>query len=246
MDALNILILDPDCTRRKRLISALAPRKDFRVVGEGGDIREACEAVSPPVHVHVILLNIDQPEMLASDTWATIHLLLRSARVVALTSGAKGGAAKAALAARVAGLHVVDADPAVLQRAIRNAAEGTADYDPLLIEEAICEMFCSAEPSILHLGDVAIDFAGREVVSGRRHLRLTAIESRFLRHLAENMGRPVSHADLLMAVWHIAADKGGTEDQVLSCVKRLRRKVENDPKRPVHIRTVRGKGYVLR
>ncbi len=245
MEMLNVIVVDPDHKRRTRLTSIVNQSEGIRVAGAGESLLQACEEVIPPTPINVIVLNIDQPEMLNPDTWATTHLVLRSARVVALTRGDKGDAIKAALAARVAGLHRLDVHPTALTRAIRNAAQGIADYDPALVETAKTEMLLSSDPSSLHLGDVAIDLTAREVVSPRGKAQLTRIESQLLAHLAMNKGRVVSQTDLLKAVWHTEPDSGGTGDQVYSCVKRLRRKIEIDPRHPLYLQSVRGVGYIL-
>ena len=57
--------------------------------------------------------------------------------------------------------------------------------------------------------------------------------------LAARAGEPVSREELA------SRSSGGTERSIDVQVTRLRRKIEPDPKMPLHIQTVRGVGYRL-
>jgi two-component system phosphate regulon response regulator OmpR len=68
-------------------------------------------------------------------------------------------------------------------------------------------------------------------------IRLTSTEAALLRALALSPGRPLSRERL--------SDGPGQSRTVDVQVTRLRRKIEDDPKFPRYLQTVRGKGYVL-
>ncbi len=72
-----------------------------------------------------------------------------------------------------------------------------------------------------------------------RLVRLTDNEIQLLRILAERHGEPVSRQDLAQLT------SAGVERTVDVQVTRLRRKIEPDPREPVHLQTVRGVGYRL-
>jgi DNA-binding response OmpR family regulator len=95
----------------------------------------------------------------------------------------------------------------------------------------------------LRVGRIEIDLAAREVtVAGTRTL-LTSYEFDLLATLARAGGRVLSREQLLDAL-----KGGGSEsfDRSIDVhVSRLRAKLEDDPKAPRHIKTVRGVGYVL-
>ncbi len=74
---------------------------------------------------------------------------------------------------------------------------------------------------------------------------LSHLESSVLAYLARNRRRPVPPTELLAAVWGTPLHAGGTVDQVKSCIKRLRAKVESGPTQRRVILTVRSRGYVL-
>lgn len=67
---------------------------------------------------------------------------------------------------------------------------------------------------------------------------LTGSEARLLVMLARRPGRACSRADL-------ASTAGVTERSVDVQIARLRRKIEDDPRHPRHLQTVRGTGYRL-
>ncbi|MEL6826935.1 MAG: response regulator transcription factor [Pseudomonadota bacterium] len=71
------------------------------------------------------------------------------------------------------------------------------------------------------------------------HIRLTDSELQLLTFLARHPGEPISREAL--------ADKtsSGTERSIDVQVTRLRKKIEPDPRNPIHIQTVRGIGYRL-
>lgn len=72
-----------------------------------------------------------------------------------------------------------------------------------------------------------------------RLVRLTDSETQLLRILASRGGKPVSRLELAQLT------SAGVERSVDVQVTRLRRKIERDPREPVHLQTVRGVGYRL-
>ncbi|MEC7290479.1 MAG: response regulator transcription factor [Pseudomonadota bacterium] len=71
------------------------------------------------------------------------------------------------------------------------------------------------------------------------HIRLTDSELQLLSLLAQKPGEPISREDLA------AQASNGTERSIDVQVTRLRKKIEPDPRNPIHIQTVRGIGYRL-
>lgn len=71
------------------------------------------------------------------------------------------------------------------------------------------------------------------------HIRLTDSELQLLTLLARHPGDPISREDLA------AQASNGTERSIDVQVTRLRKKIEPDPRNPIHIQTVRGIGYRL-
>jgi len=100
-----------------------------------------------------------------------------------------------------------------------------------------------AEP-IVTVGDVVIDLASRSVTKGGQEVHLTPIEFDLLRVLAQNLGKLVTHNQLLREVWGPAYQ---TETHYLRVhVAHIRTKIESDTSRPRHLVTEPGVGYRLR
>jgi len=91
---------------------------------------------------------------------------------------------------------------------------------------------------VLHVGEVTLDPASREVSAGGAPVDLTAREVALLEYLMRHAGRAVTKVELLDHVWG-----AGTEDVnvVEVYVGYLRRKLGRDV-----VRTVRGAGYLVR
>jgi two-component system phosphate regulon response regulator OmpR len=77
---------------------------------------------------------------------------------------------------------------------------------------------------------------------GAQAVRLTGVEANLLRALASRANQPVSREELA-ALCEMEAEGERTIDVQ---VTRLRRKLEDDPRNPLLLQTVRGKGYLLR
>ena len=73
----------------------------------------------------------------------------------------------------------------------------------------------------------------------------TRREIDILHYLNTNAERPVSRDELLTKVWGYAKNLDLETRTVDIHVAKLRRKIENDPKEPKHLITVRGAGYRL-
>ena len=90
-------------------------------------------------------------------------------------------------------------------------------------------------------GDLTIDFVGRIVKKNNTVFKLTATEYTLLTLMAKNEGKVLTHQFLLNQVWGPSYQN---ESQYLRVfVAQLRKKIETDPNRPVHIITVSGIGY---
>jgi len=101
----------------------------------------------------------------------------------------------------------------------------------------------SAEPgdTVIHADGLEIDPAGFMVRRDGEELELTATEFKLLLELAKRPKQVFTRELLLELVWNY--DYLGDSRLVDAAIQRLRAKVEDDPKEPRLIRTVRGVGY---
>lgn len=85
-----------------------------------------------------------------------------------------------------------------------------------------------------------VEFAQQQVVVSGEPRLLTPTETKLLYILMRNAGRTVTNEFLLSRLWPF----GGTfEDSLRVHVHHLRGKIEEDPRRPKYLLTVRGLGY---
>jgi DNA-binding response OmpR family regulator len=117
----------------------------------------------------------------------------------------------------------------------------------------------AAAPPRLVLGPITIDVGARTVTRDGVEVSLTSYEFRILVELAKRAGEIVAREELAAAVRDATKPKGAvgsaasggsaydpSVDRSLDVhVSRLRQKLEEDPKEPRFIKTVRGAGYVL-
>ncbi len=100
----------------------------------------------------------------------------------------------------------------------------------------------AGEP-LVRFGDVSIDLVRRSVARAGQALHLTPIEYRLLTHLAAHPEKVLTHQQLLQAVW--GPGHASDTHYVRVHMANLRKKLEDDPARPRHLRTEAGIGYRL-
>ena len=100
-----------------------------------------------------------------------------------------------------------------------------------------------AAPKLLQLGPVRYDIDRGEMWQGDTPVRLTATEAQLMRIFAAQPGEALTRTKL---VEELGRDKGQAQERAVDVqITRLRRKLEEDPKQPRYLQTVRGAGYML-
>ncbi len=98
-------------------------------------------------------------------------------------------------------------------------------------------------PKILHLGPIRYDIERGEMWRGEDIVRLTATENQLMKIFSACPGEAVSRNKL---VEDLGRDKGQAQERAVDVqITRLRRKIEENPKQPRYLQTVRGAGYML-
>lgn len=94
--------------------------------------------------------------------------------------------------------------------------------------------------SLLSLGQVNYDLKLNRLARDGNPIALTTVESNLLKIFARHRGKALSRDDLA------AEYEGDLNPRTIDVqITRLRKKIENDPKIPRYLQTVRGKGYIL-
>jgi len=90
--------------------------------------------------------------------------------------------------------------------------------------------------------DVTIHYDKRKAFKRGEELKLTASEYKLLTALASNRNQVLTRETLLEKLWD--SEGSFVDENTLSVsIKRLRGKLEDDPKQPVYVKTVFGIGY---
>ena len=96
---------------------------------------------------------------------------------------------------------------------------------------------------ILSFGEVSFDTERNELWDHQNLIYLTSSESKILQIFSKSIGIPITRFDLVKA---LRTDGKPKNDRAIDVqITRLRRKIENNPKEPRYLQTLRGIGYML-
>ena len=224
-DAAHILVVDDD-TRTRELLRRFLAERGFRVA-TAADAKEA-ESQLAAIVFDLVVLDV----MLPGEDGIAFTQRLRTARrdvpIVLLT-------ARGETADRISGLSAGADDylpkpfePEELLLRVRNILRRAPPPPP-------------DEPDTVIFGDFLFDLNREELSRGGAHVKLTTAEASLLKVLAAAGNAPVGREDLLRRT-----RLSGNVRTVDVTVTRLRPKIEDDPRNPRHLQTVRGAGYILR
>ena len=93
----------------------------------------------------------------------------------------------------------------------------------------------------IKIGEIEIQPDQHRILKRNREVSLTNIEFRILYVLALHQGSILSKEQIYNFVWN--GEYLRDDSNITSHVRRLRKKIEDDPSRPEYIQTVRGVGY---
>jgi two-component system, OmpR family, alkaline phosphatase synthesis response regulator PhoP len=95
----------------------------------------------------------------------------------------------------------------------------------------------------IKIGDLKIELEQYKVYFQDKQLELTLKEFELLVFLAKNKDRTITRDQLLNTLWSF--EFAGDSRIVDVFISHLREKIENDSKKPLYIKTIRGLGYKL-
>ena len=98
-------------------------------------------------------------------------------------------------------------------------------------------------PKYLNLGPIRYDTERGEMWRGEDLVRLTSTEIQLMKIFATKPGTALGRTQL---VEELGRDRGQSQERAVDVqITRLRRKLEDNPKQPRYLQTVRGAGYML-
>jgi DNA-binding response OmpR family regulator len=110
-----------------------------------------------------------------------------------------------------------------------------------LFGQAVNHFKTTNTDSLIVFGDVVVDLSSHEVRRRGQSVLLTALEFKTLKYFMQNARRAISRDELLNEVW--GYENYPCTRTVDNHILKLRRKLERDPSKPAHFRTLHGAGY---
>ncbi len=95
----------------------------------------------------------------------------------------------------------------------------------------------------LAIGEALVWFDRMEIEAHGERVSMSQKEASLLRFLFERRGKVTSRSEILDEVWD--PDEFPSERTIDNFIVKIRRWIEPDPTKPVHLRSVRGMGYQL-
>lgn len=110
-----------------------------------------------------------------------------------------------------------------------------------LVSEANFEVIEPETMTLLSFPGMEIDLYHRQVCVNGKTVSLTDIEFRILLYLARQPGRVFTYQQIYEGVWgeEYAYEKGN----IMSHIRHIREKIENDSQKNQYIENIRGVGY---
>nr|WP_309101773.1 response regulator transcription factor [Fredinandcohnia onubensis] len=100
-----------------------------------------------------------------------------------------------------------------------------------------------SESLLIKVGDIVLDESTYSAMKGDATIPLTKIEYRILELLMSSPGRVYTKQQIFERAWNDYY-MGGEEDNTINVhISKLREKLEENPKKPNYIKTIRGLGY---
>lgn len=105
-----------------------------------------------------------------------------------------------------------------------------------------CQINHDKEEKII-VDDMIFDFINMKVIKDEREVSLTPTENKLLRILLNSRERVLTRKILLEKLWDNECNF--VDEHALTVnINRIRNKIENDPSKPIYLKTVYGMGYI--
>src|SRR3989338_8688221 len=94
-------------------------------------------------------------------------------------------------------------------------------------------------------GKITFDSQINEIKKGEFSItHLTALEFKILKFFLEHEGILVSRDEVIQGVWKDLSSTAGVTEQALDqLIFRVRKKIEDNPNNPIHLQTIKGRGF---
>ena len=128
---INVLLVDDHEIVRRGLKAVLEERREVRVVGEAGSVRESVE-LAERLSPDVVVMDLRLPDGTGVEACREIRSRLPDAKVLILTSYADQDALFSAVLAGASGYVLKDLDTSAVQDAVLTVGSGGSLLDPAM------------------------------------------------------------------------------------------------------------------
>jgi len=238
----RILVIDDDCDWRT-LLGVTLRQESFEVI-EAATGAEAL-ALIPSAHFDLMILDVQLPDRDGYEVCAEVRKGSGYTPII-MISGIKKKLVDREFGLGLGADHYFQ-KPVKPREVMAQVKALLRMASALKKNEAAAGLF---QPLPESDGDVQactlrLDFVKGEFKRGNHALALTALEIKLLARLNQNAGELITAKELLQAGWKDRLPVGQARDRLKSVIKRLRRKIEPNPKCPKYLLTARGEGYYL-
>lgn len=165
----TVILVDDEHLIRSALATMLSLEEDLDVVGEASSCAEG-EALARRLQPQVALLDLQMPDGDGLELARRVAAVSPATRVLVVTSHARPGYLKRALAEGVLGFLPKTAAAAELAAAVRSVAAGRRAIDPELAAETISSGDSPLTPREADVLEYAADGAPVDQIARRAHL----------------------------------------------------------------------------
>lgn len=229
MGKFNVLVVDDEKEIRDAIDIYLRSSEDINII-KCADGIEALEILEKE-DIHLILLDIMMPRL---DGIRTCMKIRESKNIPIIMLSAKGEDSD-----KILGLNI-GADDYI-----------TKPFNPLELVARVKSQLrryiafgnYKVDQNEINIRDLVINKETRQVIVEGQEVKLTPIEFKILLLLAETPGRVFPSGEIYERVWEEPAFNA--DNTVTVHIRRIREKIEINPKEPKYIKVVWGVGYKM-
>ena len=230
MNKVKILVAEDEAPIREFIVINLN-RSGYEVI-EAFDGQDAYEKyLQEGDSVKIAVLDIMMPRMDGLELCKKLRSMNNNIGIVMLT-------AKTQEMDKVTGL-LLGADDYITKPF--SPSEFTARVDALARRVSAVRSAADNDANVVVSGPFRLDCKSRSLTKNDVYIDITQVEFQILEYFFKNQGTALSRTDILNYVW--GADYYGEEKIVDVNIRRVRKKIEEDPSNPKHLLTIWGLGY---
>ncbi|MDA2520124.1 response regulator transcription factor [Bacillus cereus] len=224
----NILIVDDDKDIIDLLKLFLEMENFFVVEASNGEVALKCLEEN---HIDLAIVDIMMPKM---DGYQLIKKIRETLQFPILILSAKSQEVDKIIGLGIGADDFITKPFSALEIIARVQAHLRRSYE--FNEKAI-----EGKEKQIHMGDLVLDHHSCTLYKSSESITLSATEYKILTLFMKEPGRIFTKKQIFESVWsdYYCAD----DNTIMVHISRLREKLEDSPKNPVYIKTIRGLGY---